>query len=295
MSKKAGENRVKKKYVDIKEDSRSQETGDVQQSTQSMPNIVSLSTNKRSIQKPATSRKKVIDAETWVDKNLDELIDIMNIGRFELTREEMRIIALRLVDILRGESASIDKDVIKRRFQRYIQQMYQLIAQFLLELREELTQIQLEFVINNIGEAVLGYAPRLYREALRCNRGDLIEILRVSWRNYWILKKYQILPVECPVCKFNSLMPDLGCIVCGSSVSEEELKKYLDFEKLLKDFVKQYSEEDVKKVVIYGYIYLNSLGLKPPTHERDKLDIEVLLNNKEKELIRSMLTNSRGV
>ncbi|MEM4041140.1 MAG: hypothetical protein QXM83_04885, partial [Ignisphaera sp.] len=115
-----------------------------------------------------------------------------------------------------------------------------------------------------------------------------------SWRTYWILKRYNILPVECPRCKFNSLMPDLTCIICGSTVSEEELKKSIDFEKMLKEFVNLYSEEDVKKTIVYGYLYINSLGLKPPTHERDKLDIEVALNTKEKEILKLMLKTSKG-
>lgn len=242
----------------------------------------------------SSSSRKYVDTESWVEKHLDELIDIFNLNMLELDREESKTIAIKLVDILRGESSTLDKDTIRRRFSRYAQNMYQIIAQSILELHECLSITQLEFVVNNIGELVLGYAPRLYREAIKHGREDLIDTIRASWRTYWILKRYNILPVECPRCKFNSLMPDLTCIICGSTVSEEELKKSIDFEKMLKEFVNLYSEEDVKKTIVYGYLYVNSLGLKPPTHERDKLDIEVALNTKEKEILKLMLKTSKG-
>ncbi|MEM1542233.1 MAG: hypothetical protein QW101_05125 [Ignisphaera sp.] len=242
----------------------------------------------------SSSSKKYVDTESWVEKHLDELIDIFNLNMLELDREEAKAVAIKLVDILRGESSTLDKDTIKRRFSRYAQNMYQIIAQSVLELRESLSIVQLEFIVNNIGELVLGYAPRLYREAMEYGREDLIDIVRASWRAYWISKKYSMLPVECPRCKFNSLMPDLTCIVCGSTVSEEELKRSIDFEKILKELINLYSEEDVKKTIVYGYLYINSLGLKPPTHERDKLDIEVALNTKEKEILKLMLTAGKG-
>ncbi|MEM4513273.1 MAG: hypothetical protein QXZ41_02030 [Ignisphaera sp.] len=244
--------------------------------------------------KSATHKKKYIDTESWVDRNLDELIDAFNLGILDLTKDEAKIIITKLIDILRGEAATIDKDTIRRRFTRNVQQMNQVIAHAILELREELTLNQLEFVVNNVGEAVLGYAPRLYNEIAKHCRHDLLEILRTTWRTYWIQRKHQLLPVVCPRCGFNSLMPDLTCIVCGASVDEGELKKYTEFEKLLQDFVAHYSEDDVRKTITYGYVYLNNLGLKPPTHERDKLDIEILLSIKEKDFLKSLLSNKGG-
>lgn len=244
--------------------------------------------------KSAPHKKKFIDTESWVDRNLDELIDAFNLGILDLTKDEARVIVTKLVDILRGEASTIDKDTIRRRFTRNVQQMNQIIAQAILELREELTLNQLEFVVNNIGEAVLGYAPRLYNEIAKHCKHDLLEILRTTWRTYWVQRKHQLLPVVCPRCGFNSLMPDLTCIVCGASIDEGELKKYTEFEKLLQDFVEHYSEEDIRKTIVYGYVYLSNLGLKPPTHERDKLDIEVLLSGKEKDFLKSLLSSKGG-
>ena len=223
--------------------------------------------------KSRTSKRKATDTESWVDSHLNVLIEVFNLDTLGLTNDEARTIAIKLVDMLRGESATISEDTIRRRALRYSEHVRQLIAQTLLELREELSQQQLEFVANNIGDAVLGYAPRLYREALRYGREDLLDILRVLWRNSWVARKYPMLPVECPYCRFSSLTPDLWCMVCDAVVDEKTLKKHVNFEKLLHEFVKQYSEEEVKKAIMYGYVYLNSLGLKPPTHELSLIHI----------------------
>lgn len=253
--------------------------------------ITSVSASSR---KSSSHKRRYTDTESWVDRNLDELIDAFNLGILDLTKEEAKAIVTRLVDILRGEAATLDKDTIRRRFIRNVQHINQIIAQTILELREELSLNQLEFVVNNVGEAILGYAPRLYNEIVKHRRYDLLETLKATWRTYWIQRKYHLLPVVCPRCGFNSLMPDLTCIVCGASIDEGELKKYVDFEKLLRDLVEHYGEEDVRKTIVYGYVYLNNLGLKPPTHERDKLDIEILLNNKEKEFLKFLLSNKGG-
>lgn len=241
-----------------------------------------------------SSSRRYVDTESWVEKHLDDLISIFNLNMLELSLDEAKTIAIKLVDILRGEASVPDKDSIRRRFGRYTQNMYQIITQLILELREDLLPSQIEFVVNNIGEAVLNYAPKIYREVVKNGREDLLDTLRAAWRTHWTAKRYSILPVECPRCRFNSIMPDLSCIVCGSTISEEELKKNLDFEKMLKDFVNLYSEEDVMKTIMYGYVYVNSLGLKPPTHERDKLDIELLLSSKEKEIVKSLLSSIKG-
>lgn len=270
----------------------------VQQQTASTPTTTPSSESSQKFtarsSKRSSQRKRYTDTEAWVDRNLSELIDIFNLSSLDLNEEEAKTIVTKIVDMLRGEAATIDKDTIRRRFLRNIQQVNQVIAQSIVELRDELTLNQLEFVVNNIGEAVLGYAPKLYREVVKHSRQDLLETLRTLWRAYWVQRKYQVLPVECPRCGFNSLMPDLSCLICGASVTEEELKKYVGFEKLLQELVNQYSVEDVKKAIMYGYVYLSSLGLKPPTHERDKLDVEILLNSREKEYLKSLLA-SKGV
>lgn len=236
------------------------------------------------------SRKRYVDTEEWVSKHLSELISLLGLEFLELNEDEYVVLLTRVVEMLRGESSTLDIDTIARRFRRNIEYIYPVIARTLLELREKLSAQQLEFVVNYISDAVLGYAPRLYSEAIKLGRNDLVERLREIWRKWWIAKKYPILPVACPICGFNSLMPDMNCIICGSNISEKQLKEYINFGELLKEFAKSSDIESIKKALSYGYVYVNSLGIKVPSEHRDVLDIEVLLSNEEKELLRKHIS-----
>ncbi len=239
--------------------------------------------------KTSTLKKRYIDTEGWVEKHLNELIEAFGLRFLELSNEEFIRIATTIIDMIRGESSTLDLDVIIRRFRRNITFLYPIIAAMILELRDVLTDAQIEFIVNNIGEAILTYAPRLYKELVTRGHSDLIDRLRECWNRYWIAKRYTVLPVSCPICKFNALMPDLTCIVCGSTVSEKTLKEYVNFVELLKDFVKNYSIDEIMKSISYGYVYLSSIGVKPPIETRDPLDIEVILSNSEKEFIKSLI------
>ncbi len=244
--------------------------------------------------KKTTTKRKYIDTESWVEKHLKELVEAFGLQFLNLTDDEFMKIIVNIVDMIRGESSSLDLDVIIRRFKRNLMFLYPLIASMVLELRDSLTDEQIEFVVNNIGEAVLSYASRLYKDLVSRGRNDLIDRLKDYWNKYWVLKKHPILPVLCPICKFNSLMPDLTCMVCGSVVSEKRLKESINFIELLKDFARDNNIEDVKKAINYGYVYLSSIGVKPPSENRDPLDIEIVLSNNEKEYLKSLIEYKQG-
>ncbi len=235
------------------------------------------------------SRRRSVDTESWVERHIDELVSQTGLESLNLSRDEYIAVFTKIVDMLRGEAATIDLDTIVRRFKRNADRVLSVVASAVLELRDSLTEEQLEFAINNIGEAVLTYASRLYAEAKRLNREDLIERLRGLWRQQWILRKYPVLPVTCPRCRFDSLMPDLTCLVCGATVSESELKSFLGFEKLLEEFALNSPVEDVEKALRYGYVYVSSLGIKAPDNNKDVLDIEVVLTSKEKDVLQEAL------
>lgn len=232
-----------------------------------------------------SSKRKAVDTEDWVLRHADELVSRLGLEFLKLSAEEYVSLLTKIVDMVRGESATIDIDTVVRRIKRNVDKIYPMLAATLLELRTSLDEEQLEFVVNNIGEAVLAYAPRLYSEARKLGREDLIEKLRNTWRQYWVLKRYPILPVTCPYCNFNSLMPDLSCAICGAIVSENELKSFLNFKALLEEFALKEPIENVKKALSFGYVYVNSLGIKVPGEHRDVLDIEVLLTSKDKEIL----------
>ncbi len=246
-------------------------------------------TSSRSRRSYTSSRRRYTETDTWVERHLDELIEKLGIDFLGLSREEYMSILTKIVDMLRGEASTINMDTIVRRFRRNLEHMYQLIASMILEIREELSDDLLEFVVNNIGDAALAYAPRLYSEIVKRGKTDLLDRLRSAWNRAWVTRKYPVLPVRCPVCGFNALMPDLSCLVCGSTVSERQLKESIEFDKLLLEYAKLNPRDVVETTIRYGYVYVTSYGLKPPTEKRDPLDIEVVLTSSEKEMLKKVI------
>ncbi len=231
-----------------------------------------------------------MDTDRWVSSRVDELASRMGLDVLNLSHDEMRAILTKIVDLLRGDASTINIDTIVRRFHRNLEHLMPIIAAHILELREKLDESLLEFVVNNIGDNVVAYAPRLYRECVDRGRHDLLDRLRAAWAQAWVKIRGPPLPVKCPRCSFDSLMPDLSCLVCGSIVTEEELKKYINFDELLKDFALTATPDEVKTAINYGYVLLTSLGLKAPNAERHPLDIEIVLTSREKSLLKQLLT-----
>jgi len=222
------------------------------------------------------------------------LIERLGLDYLKLSHDEYRIILTKIVDLLRGEASTINMDTILRRFRRNLEAMYKIIASMLLEIKDQLMDEQLEFVINNIGDAVLAYASKLYSEAVKRGRLDLVDRLRSEWDRAWITKRQTSLPVRCPQCGFSALMPDLTCLVCGNTIDERILKERLNFRELLHEFAKSYPREVVETAIRYGYVYLTSYGIKPPIEQREPLDIEIVLSRDEKEYLMSLLREKYG-
>lgn len=232
--------------------------------------------------------KKEADVNGWLDKNVDELVSALGLEYLGLSRDEYLEILRRPVELLYGSpTTKPDVETIVKRFRRFSENVYPLIAVALLNLKEDLKSEHLDFIVNNIGKAVLEYAPKLYKEAVRLGREDVLPTLRRLWRIAWIEQHSKTLPVTCPKCLFNSLTKDMYCLVCGSVVTEKQLKEFLDFRELLKNYVNSVSCEELKELTRYDYVLLNNNGIKHPKELREEgVDIEVLLSNDEKTLIR---------
>jgi len=264
-----------------------------QQPSSSSSSSVAGSTSRRG--KTSSSRRRYVETESWVRTRLDELVDAFGLRDLNLSEDEYEVVLEKVIDVLRGESATLDFDSIVKRFRRYRDNISNLIAITILELREELSPEQLEYIANYIGDAVLSYAPRLYAEALKLGRTDIIDRLRALWSSAWLNKRGAPLPLKCPHCGFDALMPDLACLVCGRNVSERELKDFVGFKKLLLDFASTLSREEIAKLISSGFIYLSSIGLKiPGSEDRHPLDVEIALNREEKELLHKVLVQKGG-
>lgn len=239
--------------------------------------------------KKGASKRRWVDTEDWVSRHADELASALGLESLGLTREELVNVLTRIVETLRGDSASLDLDTLVRRAKRHSENVYSIISSLILELRSSLTSELLEFTVQHIGEAVLAHAQRLYQELKRLGREDLIERVRLLWNKYWVMKRHPLLPVACPHCGFNALTPELYCMVCGATVAEKRLKESINFKELIEDFVKASSKDSILTALRYGYVLLNSLGVKAPNEPRDALDIEIVLSREEKEYMASLL------
>ena len=238
-----------------------------------------------------TSRKEV-DIDKWIEENIREFVDLSGLSVLGLS--EAQYIEL-LHDILTQLYGSLttrkDVETLVKRYDRNKELINELIANRLIQMFENLSPSLLDFIVASVKDSVLSVAPRIYSQIIREKRTDLIEILKIKWFNAWITHRTRIPPITCPKCGFNSLMPDLSCLVCGSTVSESLLKKHVDFEKNLERFARELPCNELRDLLNYDLVLINSEGIKKPTDIKSPVDIEVYLTPKEKKVIREVYSD----
>lgn len=186
--------------------------------------------------------------------------------------------------VSRPNPESIAKRVILMR-----DQFLKGVAARLLEFGEELTREQLEFVLVYAPDLAGKAAPLLYDIAVRLGALDLVEGLRDLWEAYG-----RPTAARCPRCGFKALGPDLACLVCGASISEEELKRSIGFEDMLKRFAKSAPRRLVEEVLAVGYVYYEDGALKAPSEPQGPHAVRLVLGRREREKLRAMLTTGGG-
>ncbi len=238
--------------------------------------------------KSAKSRKKrEVNLDNWIEKHIDNIVSLTGLDLLGLTHEQYVDLLKDIIIQLYGSTSSYTKaEVVAKRFMRYSERVYPIIASRLTMLLSRFTPTQLEFIVYNIGDSILGLAPKIYVEVKKAGRDDLLQILRNKWANMWLRNKLPVLPAECPKCGFNALMPDLSCLVCGASVSEKEVKEKMNFKDAFIDFVNSLTCEQLSDLIKYDYVLVNGLGLKHPKEKRTLIDIEIYLSRSEKEIVR---------
>lgn len=242
-------------------------------------------TQEKSRKKP--SSRKEVDIESWIEKNIDEVVSRAGLDYLSLSRE-LWVETLRdLVAELYGSTSSYKSaEDIAKRLMRSSERILPIIATRLAQILESPSVDQLEFIVTNVGDSILELAPRIYDWVRRLGRSDLLGTLKHKWSVVWTKTRTPILPVACPRCGFNSLMPDLACLVCGASISERELKTSIDFGNRLAEVLSSMDCSEIKSLLNYDYVLVNDLEIKSPAGSRLPVDIEVYLSKPEKELVR---------
>ncbi|MGC9009683.1 MAG: hypothetical protein ACP5I7_03610 [Sulfolobales archaeon] len=241
---------------------------------------------KRSVR---ATKKSSFDLDQWVEEKFDDLINNLQIRYLGLDPELQKFIAKKVVEILWDEDKKPDMERLSSRIRRNIDKIRSLISQIILESGVEINQEQLEFIASSEGPWILGYAPLLYKYATKFGREDLISNLRYQWVKWWSLSRDPEIPPECPRCKFNSLMPDGTCMVCGYSPSPSELLSYYKFDDYINNLVRRNDLAKLKTILSKGYVLISSLGIKLPDEERSKYDLEVHLTRSYREKILDIL------
>ncbi|MGC9148990.1 MAG: hypothetical protein ACP5GI_06080 [Sulfolobales archaeon] len=228
-------------------------------------------------------RRTSYDLDQWIEEKFDDLVNNLQIRYLGLDIELLKYIAKKVVEILWDEDKKPDMERLASRIRRNIEKIRSLISQIILESGVEISQEQLEYIVSSEGPWILGYAPLLYKYATKFSREDLISNLRYQWVKWWSLSRDPEIPPECPRCRFNSLMPDGVCIICGYNPSPSELLSYYKFDEYINNLIRRNELAKIRTILSRGYVLISSLGIKLPDEERSKYDLEVHLTRSYRE------------
>ncbi len=236
-------------------------------------------------------KKREINIDAWIDKYIMDFVSLTGLDILGLTKEQYKELLSDILIELYGSLTSYSNvKVIAKRYLRARDKINEVIAARLAFMLNELTPEQLEFIAFNVDvNTALSVIPRIYRFLRKLGRNDLLDILRVKWRNSWLKKKYGVLPPQCPYCGFNSLMPDLTCLVCGALVSEKDIIESKEFRVKFMELIQGLDCTELRALLKHDIILYNDNEVKPPTQGRLPIDVEVYIPQSLKNIIRSEL------
>jgi DNA-directed RNA polymerase subunit RPC12/RpoP len=208
----------------------------------------------------------------------------MGIGR----EEALQVLEEIAVSMAEQYSSKPSPDALVKRALAQRDAVLKAIAARLAEKGESLSGPELEFIVQYAPEIAGRAAPALLQAALKTGAGYIVDALRDLWAIHGNPTK-----APCPRCGFKSLTPDYTCIVCGSSVSEEEFKSHIGFESLLKRWAEHVPRELVEEALRAGYVYYEDDEILAPSQPGSPLRIQVFLSRREKEALRELVASSR--
>jgi len=210
-------------------------------------------------------------------------LDVYGI-RLEEVREVLQDAAISVAEgMSRPDPESVARRVLGNR-----EVIVKAVASWLLERGSLDSESKIEFIVSNAPEVAGRAAPRIYYEASSRSLGHVIDSLRDLWLAYG-----NPTPVVCPRCRFNSVTPDLHCMVCGSSLGEDEVKEANGFAEKLRVFGEREREELVEEAIASGMVYLDH-EIRPPSMRGKGYALPLYLSRRERLLLASILRSRRG-
>jgi hypothetical protein len=256
--------------------------------TTSSVSSTSTSRTRRRSRTSGIYRAQRVDPEKILESILDDAVGQLGLDILGLDRSAYAEMLKPIIEgIVSQYSSRPSKDSILGRLRATAQHVYMYASAYLLEKLDKLTNDQLEFVVSYGGPIAAKYASRLYREAKRLGREDLIPQLRRLWEMYG-----NPTPIPCPRCGFRAVTPDLYCMICGYTLTEKEAKDAIDFNERLRELVEFYSPQEVLETIERGYVIIGDT-IKPATANPQPTDIVLHLTAEEKEFLRKLLAERR--
>ncbi|MEM4717382.1 MAG: hypothetical protein QXE81_01305 [Desulfurococcaceae archaeon] len=162
-------------------------------------------------------------------------------------------------------------EAIVKKIKRNIHVFNEYIVSKLLKELDKLTHKQLEYIVTRGGKAILQDAERLYKIAIKENREDLIDIVRSVWNTNGPRSL-----LDCPKCGFKSITPERYCLICGATVTDDYIRKLLEFEDKFIIYLKTASIAELNEVLQHGYVLVGEKGVYNPRSKRARLENPVL-------------------
>jgi len=231
-----------------------------------------------------------VDVESLSRDAAGMLVERLGLEYYGLSAEAILDIVQDIVQgILASRTTKPSAEDIVRNVLRNKESFLKAVAAKFLERGPPYSVEQLELIIGSAPDLAGRAVPLLYQEAKRLGAHHLIEALRDLWRQYG-----RPTPVRCPRCGFYAVTPDLTCMVCGASLSEEEVKASIGFERLLENFARGSEPGLVMEVLRAGYVILDD-EVKPPSMRRPgEFGIQLFLNSREKRILEEVLERRPG-
>ncbi len=238
-------------------------------------------------------RRKGFDIDDYADKLYEDVAPFLSLDLLGIDEKTGREIVKEVFHVLiTTTSYKPSLDTLIKRIRRRRREVYKIVAYKLLESLNKLTDQQLEFIIYNGEELIIGEIDRLYREAVKRGRDDLVSYLQYVWETYG-----RPTPVRCPRCGFSAVMPDYSCMVCGHVVGEEYIREQLGFEEKFRLYIKTASVAELRDVMSIGFVLASDVDVVSPrtrVGDAKRVYYPIYLKGKELSLIQEEI-NSRPI
>ncbi len=254
------------------------------------PKVIESSKARRTTSR-GTSSKGEIDVEE-VEKVVSEISEelVVRLGLQGLfTAGDLRDVVENVVQSIIDEGKKINKSSIIKHIELHKGDVYKYLAVKALN-SGDLSKELAEFIVYSAPEIAGKAASELYN--LLKDDKPTLDTLRDLWDRYG-----RPTPLKCPDCGFRALTPNLTCMICGSTPSEERVKEVNNFVEELKHAIRGWHRRLIEEVITAGYVYYDyiDMGIKPPSMMKPgRVGALITLSLREKMMLKEHLLKLSG-